>query len=200
MDSPASSVAMTRGTPVPDFRRYFVPGGTFFFTLVTAARAPLFRDDRARSLLGRVMREERERAGFTTVAVVLLPDHLHAMWTLPPDDADYSGRWQAIKAKFTSAWLASGAEEQAIPEGYDRQRRRGVWQPRFIEHTIRDEEDLCRHADYIHYNPVKHGFARRPRDWPWSSFHRYVRSGDYPEDWGSVEPSSIGEVNSDLLE
>jgi putative transposase len=189
-----------RSIEVPEFRRYFVPGGTYFFTLVSAARAPLFRHDAARSLLGRIIRDECARAPFTTVAIVLLPDHLHAIWTLPPDNADYSARWQAIKAKFTSAWLASGGKEQDVPEGYGHQRRRGVWQPRFIEHTIRDEEDLHSHVDYIHYNPVKHGHARSPRDWPWSSFHRYVRSGDYPAGWGSTEPLSIRTVNAVLIE
>ncbi len=185
---------------MPDFRRWFVPGGTYFFTLVSAKRAPTFAQDCARRLVGNMMREERAIAPFTTVAIVLLPDHLHAMWTLPPGDDDYPGRWQAIKAKFTSAWLASGGSEQDIAEGYERQRRRGVWQPRFMEHTIRDERDLHNHADYIHYNPVKHGHARRPRDWPWSSLHRYVESGDYPADWGSSEPASVHDVDADLIE
>ncbi len=95
---------------VPDFRRYFVSGGTYFFTLVTAGRKPLFRHEKARTLLGDTMREERERAPFETVAIVLLPDHLHVIWTLPRADDDYSRRWQAIKAKFTSQWLALGGE------------------------------------------------------------------------------------------
>jgi putative transposase len=185
---------------VPDFRRYYVPGGTYFFTLVTAARSPLFGDAGARSLLGQVMRGERARAPFTTIASVLLPDHLHTIWTLLPEEADYSGRWQAIKAKFTTAWLASGGKELDVPPGYDRQRRRGVWQPRFMEHTIRDETDLHSHADYIHYNPVKHGYARSPAEWPWSTFNRYVRSGDYTADWGSTEPLSIDGVRTALLE
>ena len=185
---------------MPDFRRWFVSGGTYFFTLVSAKRAPIFAQDCARRLVGNMMREERASAPFATVGIVLLPDHLHAMWTLPPGDDDYPGRWQAIKAKFTSAWLALGGSEQDVAEGYERQRRRGVWQPRFIEHTIRDEQDLHNHADYIHYNPVKHGHARRPRDWPWSSFHRYVESGDYPADWGSSEPATIRDVDADLIE
>jgi putative transposase len=193
-------ILLTRRTAVPEFRRFFVAGGTFFFTLVTAGRAPLFRQHGAPELLGRIMREERDRAAFTTVAIVLLPDHLHAIWTLPPGDAEYPARWQAIKACFTSAWLTSGGDEQTVRAGYRRQRRRGVWQPRFMEHTIRDEQDLHAHADYIHYNPVKHGYVKRPRDWPWSSFHRYVISGDYPKDWGSTEPSSISGVDEDLIE
>lgn len=185
---------------MPEFRRWFVPGGTYFFTLVTANRADLFRQESARQLLGRVMREECIRAPFTTVAIVLLPDHLHAIWALPAGDAGYPRRWQAVKARFTSAWLASGGAEQGVADGHRRQRRRGVWQPRFMEHTIRDEEDLHNHADYIHYNPVKHGYAQRPRDWPWSSFHRCVQSGDYAEEWGSSEPASIQGIDADLIE
>ena len=166
---------------LPDYRRYFVEGGTYFFTLVTAGRTPLFRSVTARQLLGQLMRENRRKSPFETVAIVLLPNHLQAIWTPPAGDADYSGRWQAIKARFTAEWLKLGGEQYPVSEGYQRQRRRGVWQPRFIKHTIHDEQDLHDHADYIHYNPVKHGYAGRPRDWPWSSFHRYVLSGDYAE-------------------
>ena len=187
---------------MPDFRRYFVPGGTYFFTLVSASRFPLFRDASARTLLGTIMREKREEMPFTTVAMVLLPDHLHAIWSLPEEDDDYPNRWKAIKAKFTSEWLSSGGQEQQIAGGYRRQRRRGVWQPRFMEHTIRDQQDLHNHADYVHYNPVKHGHALAPKLWPWSSFHRYVRSGDYPEDWGASDrpPPDFGDIDEDLLE
>jgi putative transposase len=187
---------------MPDFRRYFVAGGTYFFTVVTAGRHPLFRDGRARELLGNTMREQNDVAPFATVAIVLLPDHLHAIWTLPPDDADYSGRWQTVKAKFTRLWLASHAEEHEVAPGYRRQRRRGLWQPRFMEHTIRDERDLHNHADYVHYNPVKHGYVRAPKDWPWSSFHRYVRSGDYSVDWGCARevPPGLHAVDERLVE
>ncbi len=187
---------------MPDYRRYFVEGGTYFFTLVAADRTPLFRLAVARKLLGRLMRETRQRSPFETVAIVLLPDHLHAIWTLPSGDADYSGRWRAIKAKFTTEWLKQGGTECGVSEGYQRQRRRGVWQPRFIEHTIRDERDLHDHADYIHYNPVKHGYVPSPKDWPWSSFHRYLLSGDYPERWGTNDcpPPDLSRVDSDLLE
>lgn len=148
------------------------------------------------------MREQRERAPCQTVAIVLLADHLHAIWTLPCEDDDYPNRWKAIKAKFTSAWLEAGGGEQPISGGYRRQRRRGVWQPRFMEHTIRDEQDLHNHADYIHYNPVKHGHVRCPKHWPWSSFHRYVQAGDYPEDWGCADEPvpNFGNVVEDLLE
>jgi putative transposase len=187
---------------MPDYRRYFVPGGTYFFTLVTAERRPLFNDPWARYLLGRVMREQRDKQPFETVAIVLLPDHLHAIWSLPPGDDAYSARWQAIKARFTSEWLKFGGNEAGVSAGYAAQRRRGVWQARFIEHTIRDEDDLSAHADYLHYNPVKHQYARCPKDWPWSSFHRYVTLGHYEPDWGCADrpPPTFGDVDEELLE
>jgi putative transposase len=148
---------------MPDYRRYFLAGGTYFFTVVTASRMPLFRSSRARALLGRMIREVRDETPFETIAIVLLPDHLHAIWALPPGDKAYPARWKAIKARFTSEWLAGGGAEAPVSPGYRVQRRRGVWQPRLIEHTIRDEDDLHAHADYLHYNPVKHRLARSPK-------------------------------------
>ena len=184
-----------------DFRRYFVPGGTYFFTLVTARRAALFGDAHARELLGRAMRDERERHPFSTVAMVLLPNHLHVIWTIPVGDDKYSQRWQAIKAKFTTDWLALGGEEQPLTPGYRELRRRGIWQPWFIEHTIRDELDLHNHVDYIHHNPVKHGYVCCPGEWSWSSFRRYVASGDYSAEWGRGPTApDFRRVRADLLE
>jgi len=187
---------------VPDYRRYFVEGGTYFFTLVTAHRQPLFNDPWARYLLGRAMRQQRDTRPFETVAIVLLRDHLRAIWALPPGDSDYSSRWQAIKATFTLEWLRLGGQEATVSAGYEAQRRRGVWQPRFIEHTIRDEDDFSAHADYLHYNPVKHGLAKCPKDWPWSSFHRFVQLGHYDPHWGCshLPAPRIGGLNAGLLE
>lgn len=169
------------------FRRYFVEGGTYFFTLVTARRAPVFLESRARTLLGEAMREAQLQRPFQVVAIVLLPDHLHTIWALPPGDTAYPERLKAMKARFTSKWLNSGGSEKRIGEGYVRQRRRGIWQARYFEHTIRDDDDLRNHADYVHYNPVKHGYARSPKDWKWSSFHRFVTNGDYDRDWGRYD-------------
>jgi putative transposase len=169
---------------MPNFRRSFVPGGTYFFTVVTDRRAPIFDDPRARHLLGAAWRECRARRPFRTVAVVLLPEHLHTIWALPPGDDAYPRRWNRIKARFTRRWLAAGGAEQPVTDGRRRDGRRGVLQPKYWEHTIRDEHDLERHVEYIHFNPVRHGLAACPRDWPYSSFHRWVRAGDYPADWG----------------
>ena len=106
------------------------------------------------------------------------------MWALPGNDTDYSTRWRHIKGAFTHEWLKEGGEERWVRPGQDREGRRGVWQPRFFEHTIRDEDDFEKHLDYIHYNPVKHGLVALPSDWPWSSLHRWIRDGGYPADWG----------------
>ena len=169
---------------VPNFRRAIVPGGTFFFTVVTQGRAPFLCDEPARRILRTAFRECRRRWPFQIDAIVLLPDHVHAIWNLPPNDSAYSKRWAWIKKEFTKAWLAQGGAQQPITDGRRRDSRRGVFQPKFWEHTIRNERDFERHVDYIHYNPVKHKLAKRPRDWPYSSFHRSVRLGLYPIDWG----------------
>jgi putative transposase len=186
---------------MPSFRRAYAPGGTFSFTVTTANRAAFLCDSAARDLLRSCIRNAREARPFSVDAIVLLPDHLHTMWTLLPEDSDFSARWAAIKGNSTRAWLRAGRAEQPIGAGQRRQRRRGVFQARFIEHTIRNEEDFARHLDYIHYNPVKHGLTDCPRNWPWSSFHRYVRLGVHPEDWGCAEPPpSLSHVNEGFLE
>jgi putative transposase len=172
---------------MPNWRRAWVPGGTFFFTVVTDGRFPLFADAQARSLLGEKFRLCQRRWPFDIVAIVLLPDHLHAIWSMPRGDTAYSNRWAWIKSEFSKSWLNSGGREQSVSKGRVRDQRRGVWQPKYWEHTLEDENDFERHFDYIHYNPVKHGHVRCPRDWKWSSFHRYVRLGVYPEHWACWE-------------
>ncbi|MEX0978071.1 MAG: transposase [Pirellulales bacterium] len=181
-----------------DYRRLYVARGTYFFTVVTASRAPLFSQNRARRLLGTVMRNCFARRPVHVIAQVLLPEHLHAIWALPSGDNDYSTRWRWIKREFTRTWLAAGGDEQLPSEARRRERRRGVWQRRFWEHTIRDERDLEAHFDYIHYNPVKHGLVHSPRDWPWSTFHRWVRAGHYNLTWAAAPdekrlPDGVGE-------
>jgi putative transposase len=168
---------------MPNYRRLFQPGGTFFFTLVTAGRRPLFAQESARRCLHQTIGETQARWPFDLTAVVLLPDHLHCIWKLPEDDADYSTRWACIKKAFSRLWLASGGAETAVSRARQAHRETGVWQRRFWEHTIRDEDDFLHHVNYIHYNPIKHGLARCPHAWPWSSFHRWVEQGYYRPTW-----------------
>ena len=124
---------------------------------------------------------------FETVAVCVLPNHIHAIWTLPPDDADYSLRWRLIKTKFSAHFPRA----ENLSASKQRRHERGIWQRRFYEHTVRDETDLQRCADYIHFNPVKHGLCDNVRDWAFSSFHRYVRDGWLPLDWGGTKETAV---------
>ncbi len=151
-------------------------------------RDRLFSDNLARQLLGEVFRACFARYPLEVVAVVLLPDHLHTLWTLPAGDDRYSLRWRWIKREFTRQWLAEGGGEQRRSTSRVQQRRRGVWQRRFWEHMIRDDSDFEAHFDYIHYNPINHGLVQRPRDWPWSSFHRWARAGHYSIHWAGAAP------------
>ena len=130
----------------------------------------------------------KERNPFALIAMVILPDHLHAIWRLPAGDADYSNRWRRIKAAFSQRM--TGGED--LSKSRLAKGERGIWQRRFWEHTIRDEMDLRQHIDYVHFNPVKHGHAVRVADWPHSTFHGYVQRGTYPLDWGGAgETDSI---------
>ncbi len=161
-----------------NYRRAKIAGGTFFFTLTLADRSSdlLVREiDRLRRIYAQV----RGRRPFETVAICILPDHLHAIWSLPLDDADFARRWNLIKGGFSRGLLAADRSSSKLAK-----REKGIWQRRYWEHAIRDNTDLARHIDYIHFNPVKHGLVSRVRDWPHSSFHRYVERGDLPEDWG----------------
>ena len=160
------------------YRRNFIPGGTFFFTVN-------LRDRRSSLLTAHIgelraaVREIRMRHPFAITAMVVLPDHLHAVWTLPEGDKDFSLRWRQIKSKFSRDMPAT----EPISISRLAKGERGIWQRRYWEHTIRDEHDFARHVDYVHINPVKHGLVSRVRDWPHSSFHRMARLGLYPEDW-----------------
>jgi putative transposase len=174
---------------MPGYIRADIPGGVFFFTVVTYRRRRLFDDASARSLLRMAFQEEILARPFAVDAIVLLPDHLHCIWTLPEGeegDGDFSTRWRRIKERFTRSYLAGGGAESLVSTGKAREHRRGVWQSRFWEHAIRDEEDFRRHLEYIHYNPVKHGYVRCPHAWPWSSFSRWVKMGVYDDSWCCV--------------
>jgi putative transposase len=168
---------------MPNFGRYFRPGGTYFFTVVTYQRQAILCTPAARTFLRTALQECRDRWPLQIEAIVLLPDHLHTIWTLPMDDARYSLRWAWTKRRFTQQWLMYEGNEMRVTVNQRLQRRRGVFQPRFWEHSIRDKNDLEQHLNYIHYNPVKHGYVIAPRDWQYSSFHRFVKNGLYPGDW-----------------
>jgi putative transposase len=138
--------------------------------------------------LHEALRLERQKRPFELNAIVLLPDHVHTVWTLPGPDQDYSVRWQRIKETFTRLFLRAGGSEGHRSGSRTRHRERAIWQQRFWEHTCRDEADWARFLDYLHWNPVKHGLAARVGDYPWSSFHRFVERGVYDPNWGEADP------------
>ena len=160
------------------YRRNFIPGGSFFFTVNLEERRMRLLTQHIEELRS-AFRETRQRHPFTIDAVVVLPDHLHTVWTLPEADADFPMRWRLIK----SAFSRRVATVERISDSRAAKGERGIWQRRYWEHTIRDENDFMRHVDYVHINPVKHGLVPRVGDWPHSSFHRMVKLGVYPEDW-----------------
>jgi len=162
-------------------------GQVFFFTVVTHERRKILTTDRGKSALRTAIRTVRAEHPFRITAMVLLPDHLHAVWVLPPGDSDYSSRWRLLKACFTRLWTGSGGDEGLVAPSRRRSGERGIWQRRFYEHACRDHDDLKRCIDYIHVNPLKHRLVDRVIEWPWSSFHRYIRLGEYLSDWGSHE-------------
>ncbi|MEO7478544.1 MAG: transposase [Lysobacteraceae bacterium] len=170
-----------------NYRRVQIPGATYFFTIALADRHSTLLVDRIDDLRNAVQ-YVRGRHPFTIDAMVVLPEHLHAVWTLPPNDANYALRWRLMKTWFS----------RRIPHGERRndshitKGERGIWQRRYWEHTIRDENDLHRHIDYIHFNPVKHRHVERVADWPYSTFHRFVADGRLSSDWGVADCTGDG--------
>jgi REP-associated tyrosine transposase len=169
---------------MPNYRRYRVPGGTFFFTVVTYRRRRFLTSDLARKCLRDAIDTVRADWPFEMPAIILLPEHLHTIWTLPRGDDDYPTRWRRIKEEFTESWLAAGGTEAPLTPSRRKRKERGVWQRRYWEHLVENEHDFDRHFDYIHYNPVKHGEVKCPGDWLYSSFHRWVKWGVYESEWG----------------
>ena len=167
---------------MPDYRRNRVAEGSYFFTVN-------LRDRRSDLLVAEIgvlrgaVRETLLARPFHIDAWVVLPDHMHCLWTLPPGDADFPLRWQMIKARFSRR--VTHPEDR--PASLLRRREAGIWQRRYWEHTIRDDADYAAHMDYIHFNPVKHGLAAHPAAWPFSSFRRCVARGLYPADWAGTE-------------
>ena len=163
---------------MPDYRRARIDGSLYFFTVVLADRSSTILVSEI-NRLRRVYKLVQDRYPFETTAICVLPDHVHAIWSLPNGDTDFSTRWNLIKGGFSRGLSARPRSPSKISK-----REKGIWQRRYWEHTIRDEADLERHIDYIHYNPVKHGYVSRVADWPHSSFHRYVDQGVLSADWG----------------
>ena len=176
---------------MPNYRRAFAAGGCWFFTANLLDRRSSLLTDEIEALR-EATRRTRERHPFRIDAFVVLPDHVHAIWTLPTDDTDFSTRWRLIKIVFSK----SIPKTQRLSEVRRARGERGVWQRRFWKYLIRDDEDYRRHVEYCYINPIKHGLVRRVRDWPFSSFHRDVEAGLFPEDWKTGQASSTRAVNS----
>ena len=163
------------------YRRNRVAGGTYFFTVALRDRSSTLLVDRIDDLRRALASVKRERP-FEIAAMVVLPDHLHAIWTLPEADDDYPGRMRLFKSRFTRLIANAGVNVNRNPKG-----EHDVWQRRYWEHTIRDDTDYQNHVDYIHWNPIKHGYVDRISDWPHSTFHRFVAENIYSSDWGGGE-------------
>lgn len=163
---------------MPNYRRANIKGGTFFFTVALADRSSNLLTEQI-DRLRRAYRVVQEQRPFETIAICILPDHIHAVWGLPECDPDFATRWNLIKSSFSRGIDARPRSQSKVSK-----REKGIWQRRYWEHAIRDDSDLERHVDYIHFNPVKHGYVTRVADWPHSSFHRFVERGVLAPDWG----------------
>ena len=180
------------------YRRARIKGGTYFFTVVTHRRRRFLCQAENVELLRNALRHVMKRHPFKIDAFVLLPDHLHCIWTLPQEDHDFSTRWRLVKSYFSRHCESQYRGE--VSASRKRKKERAIWQRRFWEHAIRDDEDYARHVGFIYYNPVKHGLVRAPRDWEYSSFHRYVRAGMYDEMWGArLEISFADHIGKEQL-
>jgi putative transposase len=169
---------------MPKYIRSQLAGATYFFTLTLAQRqSQLLTQNIA------LFRQAYQRANalhpFTTIAICVLPDHLHAIWQMPVDDGDFALRWRMIKSNFSRNFSVN----QERSNSKIKHREKGIWQRRYWEHQIRDDVDLQRHVDYIHINPVKHGHVKQVKDWPYSTFHKYLAQGIYTENWGGFDDS-----------
>lgn len=170
------------------YRRSNTPGGTYFFTVNLADRKSGLLTDHI-AALRHAVRTIRQSHPFDIVAMVVLPDHLHAIWRLPLEDADFPLRWSLIKGVFSRAI----PKTEVVRRSREMKRERGIWQRRYWEHRIRGEDDLARHVAYIHFNPVKHGYVKRATDWPYSSIHREIRRGNLNDDWGGAAEEESGD-------
>ncbi|MBI5970194.1 MAG: transposase [Deltaproteobacteria bacterium] len=176
-----------------EYRRAWQKGGCYFFTVVTHERHPILtipeNVDRLRAAFDHI----RRKRPFEIDGIVILPDHIHCIWQLPEDDDDFPTRWRLIKHYFSR--LCKGFDGAASSQSRQSKDEKAIWQRRYWEHLVRDEDDWQRHMDYIHYNPVKHGLVDSSAKWPHSSFRRCVERGWYSQDWGDMEPKIIKGMN-----
>jgi len=173
---------------MPNYRRSYAAGGTYFFTVNLADRGSCVLTDHIEDLRAAV-RFVRSRRPFEIEAMVILPDHLHSVWALPVEDSDFPTRWKEIKACFTKWTGLSGARSRSQAAKGER----GLWQRRYWEHQIRDERDFRAHVMYCWGNPVKHGLVGKAVEWPYSSIHRDIRLGRVPSEWGAPMDGEFGE-------
>ncbi|NOX08987.1 MAG: transposase [Gammaproteobacteria bacterium] len=179
-----------------EYRRVYTGGASYFFTVVTHKRRRFLAQPN-HIMIGRsVVRDVKQRYPFAIDACVILPDHIHFIWTMPDGDVNYSRRIGLIKAACSRAFIACGLDMPAVNFSRKSRNEHAVWQRRFWEHRIRDERDYRHCMDYLHYNPVKHGLVCSVNEWPYSSFHRWVKAGVYSMDWGAnvdIESEGFGE-------
>jgi putative transposase len=178
---------------MPDYHRVYVNGGTYFFTIVTYMRYPIFKEETAISLLKNCFQRTMKIHPFKVDAIVIMPDHLHTIWTLPTGEFDFSVRWKQIKGTFSK--LYSGNSSRNLTQSMISKKEKSIWQRRFWEHAIRSQEDFNKRCDYIHYNPVKHGLVNIPTEWEHSSFRKFVEKGLYDKDWGKFEERELIEMD-----
>jgi putative transposase len=167
-----------------NYRRPNIPGGTYFITQVTYQREPWLCSEIGRKSLREAIEKLQIKYPFSIDAFVLLPDHFHCLWTLPPDDHDFSVRMRLIKTYVTKHYGKELGINRVVSQSRQKRRESNLWQRRFWEHLIRDERDFEIHCDYIHDNPVHHGLCENPQDWQYSSIHRFIAQGIYSSDWG----------------
>lgn len=168
------------------YRRFYQKGGIVFLTIVTDNRQPIFNNPRNVDLLRKATATVKSEMPFHILGAVILPDHIHFLWQLPPDNADYSKRVGRLKALFTKLFKVENNLIQENSESRKKHRENNIWQRRFWEHTIKDEKDFEQHLDYIHYNPVKHNLVSCPHLWQYSSFNLWVKKNVYHQDWACI--------------
>lgn len=172
---------------MPDYRRAWHAGGTYFYTVNLLQRQQNDLLVRRIDVLRYMVRIIRKSHPFRIHGWVVLPDHLHCVIELPPDDVDFALSWRLIKMGFSKAL----PKVERLSSVRAKRGERGIWQRRYWEHLIRDEADYRAHMDYVHINPVKHGLVGRVADWPYSTFHRLKEEGVYPADWAGGREASL---------